>query len=127
MAPLMLLVSVPWSQRGFALPVLSVPTLTPATSAKLGKRHRTTIQTAQTLIWLVRRWFPKREIVLVVMHQVSSSGNQRISKQIDHVLVQGALIGFEGQHMLAVLLFNLFGDLRQAAHRIDADNAACHL
>jgi DDE superfamily endonuclease len=62
---LMLLVSVPWCQRRWALPVLSVPTLTPATSAKLGKRHRTTIQAAQLLIWLVRRWFPEREIVLV--------------------------------------------------------------
>jgi len=61
----MLLVSVPWCQRGFALPVLSVLPLTPATSAKLGRRHRTTIQAAQLLIWLVRRWFPKRVIVLV--------------------------------------------------------------
>jgi len=42
-----------------------VPTLTPATSAKLGKRHRTTIQAAQVLIWLVRRWHPEREIVLI--------------------------------------------------------------
>jgi hypothetical protein len=55
----------PWCQRGFALPVLSVLTLTPATSAKLGRRHRTTIQAAQLLIWLVRRWVPKRVIVLV--------------------------------------------------------------
>ena len=62
---LMLLVPVPWCQRPWALPVLSVPTLTPATSAKLGKRHRTTIQAAQILIWLVRCWFPEREIVLV--------------------------------------------------------------
>lgn len=62
---LMLLVSVPWCRRQWALPVISVPTLTPATSAKLGKRHRTTIQAAQLLIWLVRRWFPKHEIVLV--------------------------------------------------------------
>src|SRR5260221_5573890 len=58
----MLLVTVPWCQRRWALPVLSVPTLTPATSAKLGKRHRTTIQAAQLLIWLVRRWVPEREI-----------------------------------------------------------------
>ena len=62
---LMLLVSVPWCRRQWALPVISVPTLTPATSAKLGKRHRTTIQAAQLLIWLVRRWFPERELVVV--------------------------------------------------------------
>jgi hypothetical protein len=61
---LMLLVTIPWCQRGFALPVLSVPTLTPTTSAKLGKRHRTTIQAAHVLIWSVRRWVPEREIVL---------------------------------------------------------------
>jgi hypothetical protein len=62
---LSLLVAVPWCQRRWALPILSVPTLTPATSAQLGKRHRTTIQAAQLLIWLVRRWVPEREIVLV--------------------------------------------------------------
>jgi len=62
---LLLLVSVPWCRRQWALPVISVPTLTPATSAKPGKRHRTTTQAAQLLIWLVRRWFPEREIVLV--------------------------------------------------------------
>jgi hypothetical protein len=62
---LMLLVRVPWCQRPWALPIVSVPTLTPATSAKLGKRHRTTIQAAQLLIWLVRRWHPEREIVLI--------------------------------------------------------------
>jgi DDE superfamily endonuclease len=62
---LMLLIRVPWCQRPWALPILSIPTLTPATSAKLGKRHRTTIQAAQMLIWLVRRWHPEREIVLI--------------------------------------------------------------
>ena len=62
---LMLLVPVPWCQRSWALPVLSVPTLTPVTSAKLGKRHRTTAQAAQILIALLRRWYPEREIVLV--------------------------------------------------------------
>jgi DDE superfamily endonuclease len=62
---LMLLVRVPWFQRPWALPIVSVPTLTPATSAKLGKHHRTTIQAAQVLIWLVRRWHPEREIVLI--------------------------------------------------------------
>jgi hypothetical protein len=62
---LMLLVRLPWCRRPWALPIVSVPTLTPATSAKLSKRHRTTIQAAQVLIWLVRRWYPQREIVLI--------------------------------------------------------------
>jgi Transposase DDE domain len=52
------------SETDAALPIVSVPPLTPATSAKLGKRPRTTIQAAQVLIWLLRRWHPEREIVL---------------------------------------------------------------
>ena len=42
--------------RQWALPVISVLTLTPATSAKLYKLHRTTLHAAQLLIWLVRLW-----------------------------------------------------------------------
>src|SRR3954453_20122086 len=37
----MLLAPVPWSRRRWALPFLAIPTFTPATSAKLGKPHRT--------------------------------------------------------------------------------------
>jgi hypothetical protein len=60
-----LLVPVPWSRRLWACPVLTVPVLAPATSAKLGKPHRTTIDRAQTLIRLVHRWQPGREVVLI--------------------------------------------------------------
>jgi hypothetical protein len=59
------LVPVPWSHRPWALPFLSIPTLTPATSAKLGRRHRTTPEYADVLVRLVRRWQPGREIVVV--------------------------------------------------------------
>lgn len=62
---LMLLVPVPWSTRPWALPLLTAPALAPKTSAKLGKRHRTTVDRARTLLWLVRRWQPERAIVLV--------------------------------------------------------------
>ncbi len=62
---LAVLVSVPWSRRPWALPFLSIPTFTPATSAKLGRRHRTTPEYADVLVRLVRRWQPKREIVVV--------------------------------------------------------------
>jgi hypothetical protein len=62
---LAVLVPVPWSSRPWALPFLSVPTLTPATSARLGRRHRTTPEYADVLVRLVRRWQPDREIVLV--------------------------------------------------------------
>jgi hypothetical protein len=62
---LAVLAPVPWSRRPWALPFLSVPTLTPATSAKLGRRHRTTAEHAAVLVRLVRRWQPGREIVVV--------------------------------------------------------------
>ena len=62
---LMILVPVPWSRRPWALPLLTAPALAPATSTKLAKRHRTTVDRARTLLWLVRRWQPDRELVLV--------------------------------------------------------------
>jgi hypothetical protein len=62
---LAVLVPVPWSGRLWALPFLSVPTFTPATSEQLGKRHRTAPERADVLLRLVRRWQPGREIVVV--------------------------------------------------------------
>jgi len=59
------LVPVRWSRRPWALPLLSIPTLAPATSAKLGRRHRTTPEYAAVLLRLVRRWQPERAIVVV--------------------------------------------------------------
>jgi hypothetical protein len=44
---------------------LVVPVLSPKTSAKLGKRHRTSVDWTAYLIEKVRRWQPDREIVLV--------------------------------------------------------------
>jgi DDE superfamily endonuclease len=61
----MLLVTVPWSRRRWALPFLAVPTFTPATSAKLGRRHRTAPERTEVLVRLVRRWQPHRPIRLV--------------------------------------------------------------
>ncbi len=62
---LALLVPVPWSRRPWALPFLTVPAPAPATSEKLGKRHRTVVERTQLLVRLVRRWQPHRELVLV--------------------------------------------------------------
>jgi DDE superfamily endonuclease len=62
---LMLLVPSPWSARQWALPVLTLPPRSPALSRKLRKRHRTTPEYAETLIALVRRWQPSRELVLI--------------------------------------------------------------
>lgn len=62
---LMVLVPLPWCRRPWALPVLTIPALSPATSAKLGKRHRTSVERAATLARLARRWLPGRDLVLV--------------------------------------------------------------
>jgi hypothetical protein len=62
---LMVLVPLPWCGRPWALPVLTVPALSPATSATLGKRHRTSIERAAILARLARRWLPGRDLVLV--------------------------------------------------------------
>ncbi len=59
------LVPLPWSARPWALPVLTVPALAPATSQRLGKRHRTVVERTQVLVRLIRRWQPGREQVLV--------------------------------------------------------------
>jgi DDE superfamily endonuclease len=61
----MLLVAVPWSRRRWALPFLAIPTFTPATSAKLGRRHRTVPECTEVLVRLLRRWQPHRAIRVV--------------------------------------------------------------
>jgi DDE superfamily endonuclease len=60
-----LLVSVPWSRRRWALPFLAIPTFAPATSAKLGKPHRTAPERTEVLVRLIRRWQPHRAIHVV--------------------------------------------------------------
>jgi DDE superfamily endonuclease len=60
-----LVVAVPWSRRRWALPFLAIPTFTPATSAKLGKPHRTAPERAAVLVRLIRRWQPDRTIQVV--------------------------------------------------------------
>ncbi len=62
---LSLLVPSPWGGREWALPVLPVPTRSPALSQQLRKPHRTVPQYAQVLVRLVRRWYPTRELLLV--------------------------------------------------------------
>jgi len=62
---LALVVQTPWSRRLWALPFLAFPALSPKTSQKLNKRHRTLVEWTCFLIEKVRRWQPDREIVLV--------------------------------------------------------------
>jgi len=61
---LAILVPVPWSQRLWALPFMTIPALGPKTNDKLKKRHRTIVDWAMIMIEKVRSWQPDREIVL---------------------------------------------------------------
>lgn len=62
---LMLLTPIPWVGRVWALPVLTLLTLHPKTSAALGKRHKTSIDVIIQMVRLLRRWLPTRRLVLV--------------------------------------------------------------
>mgnify|MGYP000131456237 FL=1 len=62
---MMLLVSVPWSQRVWALPFLTVLAPGEKTNAANGKRHKTSIDWIGQMIGTVRRWLPEKMLVLV--------------------------------------------------------------
>jgi hypothetical protein len=61
----MLLVEVPWASRVWALPFLSALAPSERYAAKRGRRHKKITEWAWQLLLLVRRWYPKREIVAV--------------------------------------------------------------
>jgi hypothetical protein len=63
---MMLLVAVPWSTRVWALPFLTVLAPSQKTNCANGKRHKTSIDWIGQMITAVRRWLPRRSIVLVV-------------------------------------------------------------
>jgi hypothetical protein len=62
---MMLLVSVPWSQRVWALPFLTVLAPGEKTNVANGKRHKTSIGWIGQMIGAVRRWLPEKMLVLV--------------------------------------------------------------
>ncbi len=63
---LMVLVSVPWSSRVWALPFLTVLAPSEKSNIANGKRHKTSIDWVMQMISQVRRWLPTRKLVLVV-------------------------------------------------------------
>jgi len=63
---MMVLVSVPWSSRVWALPFLSVLAPSQETNIANGKRHKSSIDWVREMTGQVRRWLPGREIALVV-------------------------------------------------------------
>lgn len=62
---MMVLVSVPWTERIWALPFLTVLAPSEKTNQANGKRHKTTIDWTMQMISAVRRWHPKGAMVLV--------------------------------------------------------------
>lgn len=63
---MMLLVPLPWSDRVWALPFLTVLAPSPKTNAANGQRHKTSIDWVGQMIMAVRRWQPQRPLILVV-------------------------------------------------------------
>lgn len=63
---LMILVPIPWAGRVWALPFLSVLAPSERYAAERGKkRHKKLTDWARQSLFLVRRWWPEREIVAV--------------------------------------------------------------
>jgi hypothetical protein len=61
---MMLLVPVPWSRRGWALPFLTA--LCWPETKRGPRRHKTSIDWVRQMVQQVRRWLPDRRLVLVV-------------------------------------------------------------
>jgi hypothetical protein len=62
---MMLLVPVPWSERVWGLPFLTVLAPGPKTNETNWKRHKTSIDWVGQMTTAVRRWLPERSLVLV--------------------------------------------------------------
>ena len=60
----MILVPVPWSPRVWALPFLTTLCWPEGTSRRAS--HKTSIDWARQMVLQVRRWLPKRELILVL-------------------------------------------------------------
>jgi hypothetical protein len=60
-----LVVTPPWTKRGFALPFLSVLATSPEVDARLGCRQKTVPELAGQMVAVVRRWFPAGPIKLI--------------------------------------------------------------
>lgn len=62
---MMLIVPVPWSERCWALPFLTVLAPSEKANEEAGRRHKTTVDWATQMIKQVRRWLKERSIILV--------------------------------------------------------------
>ena len=62
---LTLLAPVPWASRVWALPFLCALAHSERYAKECGKRHKSLTEWAWQMLLLVRRWYPKRQIVAV--------------------------------------------------------------
>ena len=62
---MMLIVPVPWSERYWALPFLTVLTPSETANKEAGRRHKTTIDWTIQMIKKVSRWLGGRSIILI--------------------------------------------------------------
>jgi hypothetical protein len=62
---LMLLVPIPWADRVWALPFLTVLCPSERYAQRTGKRHKTLLDWARQMVLQLRRWVPDREIIVV--------------------------------------------------------------
>jgi hypothetical protein len=63
---LMVLAPIPWAQRIWALPFLTVLAPSERYHAQRGRRHKTLTDWARQMIGQVRRWLPERAVVVVM-------------------------------------------------------------
>jgi len=97
---LAIVVPVPWGQRWWALPFLTVSLLSPKTSAKQGKRHRSSVARTAQLISQVRRWHPEREIVVI------GDGGFAAVPLVQHCQRKGIQVTFIARSRLDLRLFD---------------------
>jgi DDE superfamily endonuclease len=62
---LTLVITPAWTQRPWALPVLTVPAPSPEVSCRLGLRHKTVPQRARQMLLVARRWLPRVEVTVI--------------------------------------------------------------
>jgi hypothetical protein len=63
---LMLLTEIPWAQRIWALPVLTVLAPSERFSHQAGRRHKSIVDWARQMILQLRRWLPDRTLIIVM-------------------------------------------------------------
>ena len=84
-----LLAEVPWSQRVWALPFLSVLAPSERYAARSGRRHKTIVDWARQMILQLSRWLPCRDIVVVM--DSTYVGQKMLDAVRDRVTVVGQM------------------------------------